>query len=61
VTTISMSDKATTPDEVIAELRKMADFIEQLVNIGAAKVTVTGELNLVVDYRKPDEEMAVAS
>jgi hypothetical protein len=56
VTTISISDRATTPDEVIAELRKVASFIEELANIGAAKVTITGELNLTVDYRQSEPE-----
>ena len=52
MTTISMSSTAKDPDEVISELRKMADFIEGLAAVENAKVTVTGELNLVVDYRR---------
>ena len=50
-TVIRVSKTETEPAKVIEELRHMADFIADLSNIGAAKVSVTGELNLVVDYR----------
>ena len=59
MTTITMSSKATDPEEVIAELHKLAYFIEGLAAVENAKVTVTGELNLVVDYRRAEDEEPV--
>ena len=54
MTTVRITDQATTPAEVVANLRKTADLIEALSE--GASVKVSGDLNVEVRYEVPEPE-----
>lgn len=58
MTAITLSTKAKTPEEVISELRSLADFIEAIGGIKDSQVVVTGDLNLEIRFAPEEEEVA---
>ena len=55
MTTIVISDRATSNAEVIKGLRSTADLLESLLDIGGAKVVIEGNLAIRVEWKQAPE------